>query len=288
MNRDSIYRTKEGKEQSLRLYDEQMKKIDCEFHDLYITTRFGKTHVVETGNLEGNPLLVFHGGNTTTSYNLIMCRFLLPHFHIYAVDTIGHPGKSAEVSLAANTYDYGDWASDVITELGFEKMCCFGGSFGGGILAKLMCVAPEKVEKAVLIVPSGIHNAIPVNLIKMLIPLIMYRITKKEKYLKKTALFLSIKEEVLDQDTLDTIKDSFDHVKTKVGMPSDISAFLIKKCMAPTLVMAGEKDCMFPARKVLPRAKKIIPDCKIHMLKGCGHIHIMPEREKKIIIDFLK
>lgn len=31
-------------------------------------------------------------------------------------------------------------------------MACFGGSFGG-VLAKRICVAPGKVEKAVLVVP---------------------------------------------------------------------------------------------------------------------------------------
>jgi len=39
-----------------------------------------------------------------------------------------------------------------------------GGSFGGGILAKLMCVDPEKIEKSVLIVPAVIANVSSYNL----------------------------------------------------------------------------------------------------------------------------
>lgn len=65
-------------------------------------------------------------------------------FHIYAVDTIGHPGKSAEVSLSARNYDYGKWAGEVISAIGYESICCFGGSFGAGILAKAMCAAPPE------------------------------------------------------------------------------------------------------------------------------------------------
>lgn len=100
-------------------------------------TSFGKTHLIETGNQGGPPLLVFHGGNAKAACNLLACGFLLDKFHIYAVDTIGHPGKSAETTLSPNNYDYGKWASEVISGLGFQKMRCFGGSFGAGILAKL-------------------------------------------------------------------------------------------------------------------------------------------------------
>lgn len=136
-----------------------MERLSVPYQDLYIDTSFGKTHLIETGNLNGEPLLVFHGGNATTAYNLLACDFLLNDFHIYAVDTIGHPGKSAEVSLSPRNYDYGKWGSEIISALNYKKLSCFAGSFGASILAKTMCVAPEKIKKSVLYVPSGIKNA---------------------------------------------------------------------------------------------------------------------------------
>ncbi len=283
-----IYKSKEGKRQSLDLYNMQLKKLNVPFADIYVKTSFGKTHLIETGNKTGKPLLVFHGGNSTTAYNLLMCRFLLNDFHVYAVDTIGHPGKSDEVSLSHRGYDYGKWASEVIEGIGYDKISCFGGSFGGGILAKLMCVAPEKVEKAVLLVPAGINNAIPISSMKMMIPLIQYRITKQEKYLVKTALYMSLWENVLDEDTLNILKDSFDNVKTKIGMPTNVEAKKLQRYHAPTLVIAGEKDCLFPAARVLYRAKQIIPNCQTVELKESGHMHVLPQREINRIIDFIK
>lgn len=218
----SIYKSQKGRESSLELYDRQLLKLGKSFSDIYVQTSFGKTHIVELENCNETPLLVFHGGNSTSAYNLLMCRFLLEDFHVYAVDIIGHPGKSDEVCLSHRGYAYGKWASEVIDKLGYDKMPCFGGSFGGGVLAKRICVAPEKVEKAVLLVPAGINNALPASSIKMMIPLLQYRITKKEKYLTRTALYMALDESVLDEDTLDIVKDSFDNVKTKVGMPTNI------------------------------------------------------------------
>jgi pimeloyl-ACP methyl ester carboxylesterase len=279
---------KSSREATLKLYDKQLSKLHCKYKDIFFDTSFGKTHIIETGNMEGLPLLVFHGGNSTTSYNLLICRFLLKDFHIYAVDLIGHPGKSEEHSLSSHGYDYGKWASEVIDSLGYDKIRCFGGSFGGGVLAKLMCVSPKKIIKSTLVVPAGISNAFPISSAKMMIPLLKYIRSKDEKYIKETALFMSITEDVLDSDTLDTLKNSFEHVKTKIRMPSNVSEKLMKNCIAPTLVMASEYDCLFPAKKVLKRAKKIIPNCNIYELKGRGHMHLLSDFEKNMIIEFLK
>lgn len=284
----SIYKSQIGREKSFELYDRQLSKLGSSFSDVYVNTSFGKTHIVETGNDKGIPLLVFHGGNSTSAYNLLMCQFLLEDFHIYAVDIIGHPGKSDEVCLSYRGYDYGKWVSEVIYKLGYDKIACFGGSFGGGVLAKLICVSPQKVRKAVLVVPAGISNALPISSLKMMIPLLQYRITKNKKYLIRTALYMALYEEVLDEDTLDIIKDSFDNVKTKVGMPTNIEAKKLPDYHAPTLVIASEKDCLFPAKKVLSRAKQIIPSCSVYELKGSGHMHVLPQNVKHMIIDFLK
>ena len=155
----TIYRSEEGKSRILALYDRLLSRLSVPWCDVYVQTSFGKTHVVETGNPRGEQLLVFHGGNATTAYNLLACDFLLEDFHIYGVDIIGHPGKSAETSLSAKVYTYGKWAGEVIAGLGYDRMSLFGASFGGGIVAKAMCEVPDRVKKALLYIPSGIRNA---------------------------------------------------------------------------------------------------------------------------------
>ena len=270
----------------LKLYDEQLKRLAMEYEDLYINTSFGNTHLIEIGDPNGAPLLLFHGGNSTTAQNLLACTFLLNDFHVYAVDTIGHPGKSAENSLSPNNDDYGKWASEVITAIGYPKIRCFGGSFGAGILAKTMCVSPEKIEKAVLYVPSGIKNAPAYKSMNMMFPMIMYRITKNMKWLEKCILPMAVTAENIDADLFETAKCSIDNVKVKVGMPSNVLPDEMKKCVAPTLVMAGENDCLFPAQFVIPQAERIIPNCVTYLLQGRGHMHYLTEAEKQKIVDF--
>lgn len=283
----TIYKSKEGKEKIINLYDSQLTRLKTPWKDAYVDTTFGKTHIIETGNLSGEPLLVFHGGNATTAYNLLACDFIMKDFHIYAVDMVGHPGKSAETSLSAKGYDYGQWVSEVIDGLKYDKISLFGGSFGAGVIAKTMCICPEKIKRVVLYVPSGIKNAPAIKSASMMNPMIAYWITGKDKWLKKCMLPMAITEDNITKDIYETAKHSIDYVRVKTGMPSNVDGELMKKCSAPTLVMAAEKDCLFPGEGVIERAKEIIPNCTTYMLEGRGHMNFLTDEEKKMIVDFL-
>ena len=54
------------------------------------------------------------------------------------------------------------------------------------------------------------------------------------------------------------------------------------------LVIACEKDCFFPAKKVIHRARRIFSNCRTVELKESGHLHILPQTEKERIIEFLR
>ena len=94
----SIYKSEEGRKAILELYDRQLSRLQTPWKDVCVDTSFGKTHIIETGSPSGEPLLFFHGGNSTSAYTLLTLDFIMDDFHVYAVDTIGHPGKSAEAS----------------------------------------------------------------------------------------------------------------------------------------------------------------------------------------------
>ena len=283
----TIYKSEKGKKAILDLYDDQLSRLKAPWKDVYADTSFGKTHIIETGNLSGEPLLVFHGGNATTAYNLLACDFIMKDFHIYAVDMVGHPGKSAETSLPAKGYYYGKWVGELIDALKYDEISLFGGSFGAGVMAKTMCVCPDKIKRVVLYVPSGIKNAPAINSASMMLPMIAYWVTGKDKWLKKCMLPMAVTEDNITDDIYETAKLSIDYIKVKTGMPSDVDEDLMKKCNAPTLVMAAEKDCLFPGRGVIERAERIIPNCKTYLLEGRGHMNILTDEEKSMIVDFL-
>ena len=44
-----VYKTEEGRQASISLYEEQLRLLDTPYSDIYIDTDFGKTHLIETG-----------------------------------------------------------------------------------------------------------------------------------------------------------------------------------------------------------------------------------------------
>lgn len=150
----------------------------------------------------------------------------------------------------------------------------------------MMCVSPKIVKKAVLYVPSGIKNASAINGMSMMFPMIMYWITNDQKWFEMCIMPMAVTRENISKDIFETAKCSIDNVKIKTGMPSNVKPRDMGKCFAPTLVLAGECDCLFPAKSVIPQAKKIIPNCSTYLLKKRGHMNILTEKEKKMIIDF--
>lgn len=71
-------------------------------------------------------------------------------------------------------------------------------------------------------------------------------------------------------------------------MPGDVNPADMKKCKAQTLVMAAEKDCLFPAELVIPQAESIIPNCTSYLLEGRGHMSYLTSDEQEMIIEFLR
>ncbi len=98
---------------------------------------------------------------------------------------------------------------------------------------------------------------------------------------------MAVTKENIDKDSFETAKCSIDYAKIKVSMPSNVRGADLRKCVAPTLVIAAERDCLFPAKRVIPRANQLIPNCTTYLLKERGHMHILTEEEKQMIVDFL-
>ena len=111
----------------------------------------------------------------------------------------------------------------------------------------------------------------------------MYWITHSDKWLRKTMLPMAVIEENITEDIYQTAKLSINYSKVKTGMPSDVDGDLMKRCNAPTLVMAAEKDCLFPAKGVIKRAQEIIPNCTTYLIAGRGHMNNMTDKEKEMI-----
>lgn len=254
---ESIYRSPEGKKELLTIYDEHMRNLNTRFEDIYVQTRYGKTHIVNLGNKDSIPLVCLHGGNSITPDMLKSDLPLLERFNVFAVDTIGHPGKSDETRLSSTDLSYGYWLLDVMNELQFDTINIYSGSFGAGIAIRLATVAPQRINKLALFIPSGIANGSIKDKLKLFIPYFRYKLRPTNQNMIRLSNTLMTR---FDEERIEMLQAIFNHVKINPQMPRPAKNGELDNLKAPTIIMAANNDILFPASKVIPRAKEIFPN----------------------------
>lgn len=267
----SIYKTPKGKEKILAMYDKLQSQLDSKFESRYVETRFGKTHILVGGNDTAPPLICFHGGNVVNPITLRWFEPLARIYRLYAPDTIGHPGKSDEIRLHPGTNEYAEWVCDFMDGLQIGKSRFIGPSYGGGILIRLAAYAPERIEKAVFLVPSGIAGGRMIDMMgKILMPLAVYKIWATDQNLYKACAAMF--DDKINDELLLQIKYVYDYVRMETAFPKYATKEELKAYNSPTLLIAAENDVFFPARLVVPRGKAVFADLqKVITLEKASH-----------------
>ncbi len=287
----TIYKSTAGEAIILNLYDSFQKSLGVIFEDRMVNTHFGDTHVLVAGPEQGTPVVITHGGNSITPQGLRGLHLLLKQrrYRVYAPDTIGHPGKSAQVRLSARDQSYGQWLNDVLDGLGLDNATFIGGSFGAGILLRLAAYVPQRITKMALLVPSGIV-AVPITslVFKITLPYLLYNLLPSRQRLYRAVEWMGSD---IDEDVLQLIEAVFQHVRVEAEMPRPATRAELLNFTAPTLVIAAEKDAMFPGEAVTKRAKEIFSNLTVvECLKGGTHYSSKPDLEyvNKRITKFLE
>lgn len=152
----TIYRSAEGEAELMRLYDRALQRLEVECTDQYVDTRFGKTHLLCAGPPGAPPLVIFHGGNFVNPFTLAWFAVLADEYRIYAPDTVGHPGRSAQTRISPRDLSYGKWVVDILDGLGLECVPMVGPSYGAGIILRAAVCAPDRISRAVLVCRRGL------------------------------------------------------------------------------------------------------------------------------------
>ncbi|WP_405130515.1 alpha/beta hydrolase [Paenibacillus sp. FSL H8-0317] len=253
----SIYRSEEGKSSILEEYEIYLNELGEKFTREYVETRFGKTHVLLTGPLDGKPLFILQGGNCVNPMTLSWFSSLFKEYRIIAPDTIGHPGYSEEASISTRFDSLALWVSDLLDYYDIEKSAFIGPSFGGGIILRLATYIPERISCAVLVAPAGLAVNSKIKTAQdITLPLVKYRMTSSPSSLQKITDNMScncMKE--MDKNIIGKL---FKYVSIDQDLPKLTEREELVNYTSPTLLLVGEKDVFFPADKCIERAQKII------------------------------
>ena len=251
-----VYKDPSGMERCLKFYDEAMKSLDIKYSEEYIDTSFGKTHLVIAGNETKPAIFTVHGGNGTTPLNLKLFLPLINDYCLITPDVIGMPGRSAPYrTLDTNKDDYGMWLAEILDSLKIDKIPFVVSSYSSAMLLSLAQVAPERIEKAALVVPSGIAHGPLIPIVRrMTVPMTKYYFVQSDKSFKRIMELMSSKDDDQMEEFFRLMMSSY---KMEMKPPREFKKEELKDFRSQVIIFASDDDIFFPAYSVFPRAKEL-------------------------------
>lgn len=249
-------------------YNKAMDSLNVSYKEEYLDTSFGKTHVLIVGDCSKRPIFTLHGGNGISPLNIRLFLPLLENFSIIAPDVIGMPGKSDPYrSISSKRDEYGLWILEILDVLNIDKISFVTSSYSSSMMFSLAKLAPQRIDKAVLLVPSGItHGRILPMISKMALPFMSY-------YFKPSVSKLDKIIEVMVSNSDDLWREFFDLMMSSYRMemraPKEYKKRDLAKFNSDVLIFASNEDIFFPANKVFAKAKMILKkEPNVFLIKG--------------------
>jgi len=313
--RFSLYKTPEGYRAIMNWYDDALELIHCDYESQFVKTRFGHTHMIVAGDEDAEPLILIPGVAGCAPLWHRQIPALAEHFRVYALDVVGQPGRSDPYPPSFLNDDYSQWLCDVLDGLHLEKAHFAGTSVGGWIVMKMGIQAPERVNKIVMLSPTGVSRA------RLPVKIWLTKVLNKKKDANELESDLTAKSvssrspgdgKTFDRQLarlmalctrhyrVDRSVGVYNEETQKVDLGKGLRVlrkfFLsepkreLKKMKMPSLLVFGEQETLYNPVPIVKRAKKIIPHLETIIVKGAGHaaIYDRPEDANRIIIDFLR
>ncbi len=170
-----LYRSQKAELGILETYDALLSGWGTALTETDVETRYGLTHVIAAGREDAPPVVLFHGvGDDAALMWIYNAKALAEHFRIYAVDTLGGPGKSRPDDRYDKDFQDELWMDDVLDALAIQQASLIGVSHGGYLVQLYSLLRKERVDKAIAIassVPSGEGSGSPMKtMMKIFLP----------------------------------------------------------------------------------------------------------------------
>ena len=270
----SAFRSESCKARYLAKYDEVLKTWPVPYRERDVSTRFGTTHLIESGAEDLPPLLLFHGASTTAVLWQPLIAQLSRHYRCFAIDTIFDPNKSELAAPLSGNDDVVAWMKDILAALGIQKTRVAGLSFGGWLASLLVLHCPEQVSHAVWMAPGGTIGALSMGFWLRLLPAALLRSSVQ---MRKSLRSMTARKESLNHPTMDLIALGPELTLLRrpcLVFPNVFTEDELRRCRIPITVLLGDQEVIYRKGPVAvsDRAKKLIPDVRVHILKNTGHM----------------
>jgi pimeloyl-ACP methyl ester carboxylesterase len=271
----------------MNAYEAMLNEWPVAYQTRNVVTQHGSTHVISCGDSLSTPLILLHAGYASSTMWFPNILEFSQHRMVYAIDTIGEPGKSIPAHSLPGKQEMADWLIGVMAGLGIYQADFVGLSRGGWLATNLAILAPQKVRKLCLLSPAAafvslnkFFNLVASSVIRVRIDVVL-----------RTALYSWVAKGFKINPAFE--KQFIIGLKywmyPKVGiMPVAFEDDELLKLSMPALMLIGGEDRL-NSQPSIQRARKYLPNIKAEIIPFAGHFLSMDQASivNGMILDFL-
>jgi pimeloyl-ACP methyl ester carboxylesterase len=269
-------------------YDKALLLWGIPYEEKAIKTRFGNAQVIICGPPNGEPLVLLHGMNASSTMWYPNIASLSGHYRIYAIDFLLEPGKSLCQGEISGTDEIVGWYDEIFDQLKLDHFSILGASRGGWMAIKIALHEKERVTKIALLSPAQAFIWIKPG--SKMISNLTYELSPKRKRLRHVLQTMTfdvdnISQVYIDQYYIGTREAKMNKCILEMTPFSDDE---LRSLAMPVLVLIGDNDIINNA-KSLEKARELIPHVETATIRNAGHFLSIdqPAIVDNKILDFL-
>lgn len=272
--------------------------------DHYVYVGAVKTRYWEMGHADQTVILL-HGAGGSAEFWYYNLPVLAQNYRVIAIDMVGS-GRSDKPSASYSLEYQAKFIQAFMTVKGIRSASLVGHSMAGGAALQLAMIAPEKVEKLVLVCSFGLGREVTLSARLATLPLAVRSLQPSPAVMRPM-----LKQNVFD---VAAIPDEWIELRYPVfalpgrkdaliqmartnltirGVRESVYRSMIERLpsiTAPTLIVWGKQDRVIPVSHAHVAAQYLPNAAQPQVFDRCGHYpHLEhPTQFNRIVLEFLK
>ena len=261
----------------------------------FMTLNGMKIHYRDEGG--GTPIVLIHGTGASLHTWNDWTKDLVKDYRVIRLDLPAYGLTGQDPQNRYSSKDYVDLLDAFLTELKVDQFHLVGNSLGGLISWLYASYHPEKVEKLVLLDPSGFpfkntpmvikmaKTPVLNNFIRYVTPRSFIEKNIQEVYYDPTLIKASTLDRYYDLTLYEGNRDAF---IDRAFIEREDYRDRLSLIKAPTLILWGENDAWIPVSDA-PKFKAAIENAQVVIMPETGHVPMeeKPKESLAVVADFL-
>ena len=261
----------------------------------FMTLNGMKIHYRDEG--AGTPIVLIHGTGASLHTWNDWTKDLVKDYRVIRLDLPAYGLTGQDPQKRYSSKDYVDLLDAFLSELKVDQFHLAGNSLGGLISWLYASYYPEKVEKLILLDPSGFPFKNTPMVIKMAKTPVLnnfIRYVTPRSFIEKNIQEVYYDPKLIKAATLDRYYDltlfegNRDAFIDRAYIEREDYRDRLSLIKAPTLILWGENDAWIPVSDA-PKFKAAIENAQVVIMPETGHVPMeeKPKESLAIVADFL-